>query len=257
MKIKKHLSFGALIELFSGILKRISDHREKSKVQYSIEKVFMSAFAMMFFQDSSLLQFQRNMEIHYRQNNLRTLFKVDSIPKDNQMRNVLDAVDSKEIAAIFNECFSALQRGKYLDLYSFLDNYYLVSIDGSEYFGSDKIHCPGCLTKESKKGKVSYSHHITQAVLMHPDMKQVIPLMPEEIKNTDGSKKQDCEITAGKRLIINIRRKAHPKLKMIIVAESLYSKQPFMEHVKAHGMSYILSAGDPSFLWSGLTNRGH
>ena len=54
MKIKKHLSFGALIELFSGILKRISDHREKGKVKYSIEKVFMSAFAMMFFQDSSL-----------------------------------------------------------------------------------------------------------------------------------------------------------------------------------------------------------
>ena len=35
--------------------------------------------------------------------------------------------------------------------------------------------------------------------IMHPDMKQVIPLMPEEIRNTDGATKQDCEMNAGKR----------------------------------------------------------
>ncbi|KWT74980.1 hypothetical protein ASN18_3297 [Candidatus Magnetominusculus xianensis] len=111
------------------------------------------------------------------------------------MRNVLDDVDPNELEAIFDE---RLQRGKYLDLYRFMDNAYLVSMDGSEYFSSDKICCSGCLRKEDKKGKVSYSHQIMQAVLMHPDMKQVIPLTPEEIRNTDGDKKQDCEISVGK-----------------------------------------------------------
>ena len=73
MKIKKHLSFGALIESFSGILKRISDHRENGKVEYSIGNVFMSAFAMMFFQNSSLVEFQRNMETQHHRNNIRVL----------------------------------------------------------------------------------------------------------------------------------------------------------------------------------------
>jgi hypothetical protein len=249
MKIKKRLSFSALIEAFSTKIENISDNREKSKVKYSMHNVLMSAFAMMFFQNSSLLEFQRKMETSYHMNNLKSLFNVDAIPKDNQIRNVLDEMDSSEIEPIFNEYFYLLQRGKYLDKYRFLNNSYLISIDGSEYFGSDKICCTGCLKKEDKKGNVSYSHQIMQAVLMHPDMKQIIPLIPEEIRNTDGDKKQDCEISAGKRLITNIR-KAHPKLKMIIVADSLHSKQPFMEHAKAQGMSYILTAkeGDHKLL---------
>jgi len=54
--------------------------------------------------------------------------------------------------------------------------------------------------------------------LMHPAMRQVIPLAPEGIKNTDGTTKQDCEIQAAKRLVKRIRRD-HPKLRIIIVAE--------------------------------------
>ncbi|MBF0554900.1 MAG: transposase family protein, partial [Nitrospirae bacterium] len=136
VKIKRHLSFGALRQAFSIVLEQVSEHREKGKVEYSVHNVLMSGFAMMFFQDSSMLEFQRKMETWYRQNNLRTMFKVDSIPKDNQMRNVLDEVDPKELEPIFDEYFYRLQRGKYLDLYRFMDNAYLVSMDGSEYFGS-------------------------------------------------------------------------------------------------------------------------
>ncbi|MBF0539342.1 MAG: hypothetical protein HQL03_13930 [Nitrospirae bacterium] len=102
MKIKKHLSFGALLRVFSAIIENFQDYRQKGKIQYSIHNVFMSAFAMMFFQEPSMLQFQRNLEKQHRRNNIRTLFKVDSIPEDNQIRNVLDNVDSNEAAPVFN-----------------------------------------------------------------------------------------------------------------------------------------------------------
>ena len=72
-------------------------------------------------------------------------------------------------------------------------------------------------------------------------MKQVIPLAPEFIRNRDGGDKQDCEINAGKRLIHQIK-KDHPHLPMIIVGDSLYSKQPFVEELKDHGYYYILVA---------------
>jgi hypothetical protein len=44
--------------------------------------------------------------------------------------------------------------------------------------------------------------------------------MPEEIKNSDGKDKQDCEINAAKRLLEKIR-KSHPKLKVSWLWENL------------------------------------
>ena len=76
---------------------------------------------------------------------------------------------------------------------------------------------------------------------MHPDQRQVIPLMPEEIVNSDGNIKQDCEINAAKRLIPKIRED-HPQLGIIIVGDDLFSKQPFIKEVLNARMNYILIA---------------
>jgi len=225
--------------MISNRLLNLSEHRQGSKIKHSIHDVFMSGFAMMFFQDPSILQFQKSLEDDGHNNNLKTLFNVQNIPKDSQMREVIDEVDSSELEPLFEDFFRLLQRGKYLEDYCFSGSSYIISIDGTGYFGSDKISCPGCLRKESKKGKVRYEHQIVQATLMRPDIKQVIPFAPEEVKNTDRNDKQDCEIEAGKRLIKKIR-KSHPKLKVIIVADSLYSNQPFIEDVKVNNMNYIL-----------------
>jgi hypothetical protein len=59
------------------------------------------------------------------------------------------------------------------------------------------------------------------ASIVHPEKKQVVPLAPEPIKNSDGSKKQDCEINAGKRFLNRIRQE-HPKLEIVITADDLY-----------------------------------
>ena len=226
----------ALSERFS----RLTDTRQEGKKEYAIHDVFMSAFAMMFFQDPSLLQFQRRMEDEGHMNNLKTLFHVISIPKDTWMREVIDEVDPEEIMPLFDDFFRPLQRGKHLEQYQVLGRY-IAAIDGSQYFTSENISCPGCLIKEGKKGSIRYSHQIVQAALMNPHMRQVIPLAPEEVRNTDGKEKQDCEINAGKRLLARIR-KSHPKLPFIIVADGLYSKQPTIEEAVALHMDYVLVA---------------
>lgn len=217
----------------------LPDGRQRD-IKYTMHDCMMSGFAMMFYQDSSLLQFQRRLQQRIHKNNLKPLFTVKSIPKDSQMRSVIDEVQSQELEPIFEDFFKPLQRGKYLESYRVFDKYYIISMDGSGYFSSDKICCPGCLQKK-KKGKVSYEHQIVQGALMHPSKRQVIPLAPEEVSNTDGTQKQDCESNAGKRLLQKIR-KAHPKLPIIIVGDSLYSKQPFIEELKAKGMRYVLVA---------------
>ena len=79
-----------------------------------------------------------------------------------------------------HDLFGALQRGKHLAQYKVLDGYYLVAIDGSEYFSSEKIHCPHCLVTKSKK-KTRYHHQILQAAMVHPDKRQVIAFAPEPV----------------------------------------------------------------------------
>jgi len=220
---------------------QIDDGREQSKVDFSLHDCLMSAFAMMFFQDPSLLSFQRNMQDAMQRSNLQTIFQVQSIPKDTQMRDLIDPLPTGAINQIFDDFLLHLQRGKQLDPYPLMEGKYLIAIDGSEYFSSEKIHCPSCLKKQSAKGKMRYHHQILQGVMIHPEKRQVFPLAPEPIRNSDGIKKQDCEINAAKRFIGKLR-KDHPKLNIIITADGLYSKQPFVKELKRARMSFILVA---------------
>ena len=241
MHIKKQLGFSGLRKILSKRFLQVKDTRDTGKVDHRLHDFFMSAFAMMYFQDPSLLAFQRKLQNSTNLNNLKTMFDVKSIPRDSQLRDVLDPLPTDILEKIFPDYLNQLQRGKHLQNYQFINGMYLMPLDGSEYFSSNKIHCPGCLTKESSKGNVRYHHQILQAVIVHPDIKQVLPLAPEPIQNTDGTKKQDCEINAGKRFIGNIR-KTHPKLKIIVTGDGLYSKQPFIDELKKANMSFILVA---------------
>ena len=92
----------------------------------------------------------------------------------------------------------------------FHDSSYLLSIDGTEYFSSKKVHCGSCLERKNKQsGEVTYYHQMVGAVLVHPDQKQVIPLAPEPIVKQDGNNKNDCERNASKRLLEKMREE-HP-----------------------------------------------
>jgi hypothetical protein len=137
--------------------------------------------------------------------------------------------------------FEHLQQGKQLFPYKLDSDHYLIAIDGSQYFSSEKINCPSCLTYKGTKRKTRYSHQILQAVMIHPGMRQVLPLAPEYIVNTDGNDKNDCERSAGKRLVATIRT-THPKLKIMITGDGLYSNQPFIDALKSSKMSFVLVA---------------
>jgi len=239
--IKKHLSFNALKKSISDVFCQIDDHRQSGKVDFCLPDCLMSALAMMFFQDPSLLSFQRRMQDQMQSSNLKTMFGVNDIPSDSILRINIDAIDTEHINPCFPILFQHLQRGKQLLPYKLNSGHYLIAIDGSQYFSSNKINCPSCLTYKGAKSKMRYSHQILQAVMVNPDMRQVIPLAPELIIKADGNVKNDCERSAGKRLIKKIRY-VHPKLKIMITGDGLYSNQPFIDALKAGDMSFVLVA---------------
>lgn len=241
MHTKKHLSFTAIRKALSEFFGQIADHRQQAKVGYCLHDCLMSALAMMFFQDPSVLSFQRRMQDSMQSNNLKSLFAVESIPNDTCLRETLDAVATEQLIAAFCILFQRLQRGKQLEPFRLDIGSYLIALDGTQYFSSEKIHCPSCLTRKGAKGPLRYSHQILQAAVLHPQIRQVLPLAPEPIANSDGHSKQDCELSGGKRMLAKIRQ-THPKLPIVITADGLYSKQPFVDTLKRFGMSFILVA---------------
>jgi hypothetical protein len=127
------------------------------------------------------------------------MFAVDTIPSDSALRQTLDAVPHRRFSPAFSMLLQRLQRGKQLDAYKLESGHHLIALDGSQYFSSKNIHCPNCLTYRAQKESVRYSHQILQAVMLNPHLRQVLPLAPEPVANTDGNTKQDCEINAAKR----------------------------------------------------------
>jgi len=47
--------------------------------------------------------------------------------------------------------------------YKLESGHYLVARDGFQYFSSEKINCPSCLTYKAAKGSPRYLHQIVQA----------------------------------------------------------------------------------------------
>jgi hypothetical protein len=87
-----------------------------------------------------------------------------------------------------------------------------------------------------------YSHGVLQGAFMHPEQRQVIPVMPEPIANSaEGFHKQDCEINAAKRFITKLK-KDHPRLGIMVTGDGLFSKAPMVNLVLAHKMHYLLVA---------------
>jgi len=250
MKTKKHLGFTSLRKFVSSKVRSWSDPRRQESTQYSVHDAVMSGFACMYFQEPSLLQFQKEMEEKSQQNNLRTLFGVQDILRTNTIKDILDEQHSKQFNPIFKGIVQRLQRGKQLDQFKLYDGLTVCSMDGTGYHSSESVSCKQCLTKnkDNKDKPTIYQHSALQAALMHPDIKPVVPMMAEPISNRDGSKKQDCETNAAKRLIPQLR-KQFPKMRLIITGDDLFSRQPMIECVLDENFHFFFVAKPTSHVY--------
>ena len=253
MNIKKHLSFTPLVGALAALIRKMPDKRKKGSVDYTLHQIIMTAFACMYMQSPSLLRFQKLQKKRSNRNNLDTLFNLKRVPGESAIRDNLSCVSADDLAPIFKNYLGRLQRNNYLKMYQFLDGKYLLTLDGTDYFSSKKVNCSECLQQKHRNGTVTYSHKVVQGAIVSPGRKQVFPLMPEEVRNTDGNTKQDCETNAAKRLIPQVRR-AHPKLPFIWLADSLYATNPIIEDILDHNEDYIFAAkpGDHKTLYENI-----
>ena len=237
MHSKKHLSFTAIRNMIAENLATIKDTRAANSSN-TIVDVMLSGLACMYYQSPSLLEFQRKMEKKEQRNNLRSMFTVQSLPTDQGMRNIIDQIDSETaFRPIFKGLFSKLQRGKHLEQYQTLPGKYLLNVDGTQYYSSDKVSCKHCLVR-GNKNKQYNCHQVLQGAIVKAGLRQVIPVMPEEIRAQDGEIKEDCESNAFKRFLAKFR-KDHDKLGVIINGDALYATTPVINTIADHKANYI------------------
>lgn len=243
---RKHLSADPLFSLVHRSFAKVRDDRA-DEVEIPLSDALMSGFAMFSLKSPSLLAFDKQRA----EGNLHTLYGIGRVPCDTQMRERLDPVSPESLRPSFKGVFRQLQRGKALEPMVFLDGHYLVALDGTGYFSSKSIHCNSCLQTKHRNGSITYYHQMLGAAIIHPDYREVIPLMPEPIVKQDGTQKNDCERNAAKRFIHKLRQD-HPHLKFIITEDALSSNAPHIETLHDYGCHYILGVkeGDHAYLFS-------
>lgn len=240
-KTAKTLSTENLLTEVRESFKKIPEHGKKQIREIPLIDCLMAGLAVFALKMPSLLQYDAARKHPILRNNLKKLYLVETPPCDTYLRQQLDDVLPEEIRGAFKRIFALSQRTKVLEDYEYLDGNYLLAVDGTGQFGSEKIHCKNCCEKHHKDGRVSYYHQMLGAVIVHPNRKEVIPLAPEPITKQDGNNKNDCERNAAKRLLMDVRRE-HPHLKLIVVEDGLASNGPHIKLLKKLKMHFILGA---------------
>jgi len=246
-ELRKHLNADALLTTMKTGFEKIKDHRP-GNVQHSLGDTLMAGFAIFSLKDLSLLAFdeRRRKGPH----NLMTIYGMGSIPCDTSMREILDGVDPNDLRPLFKDAFRQLQRGKVLEQMVFMQDSYLLNLDGTGYFSSSKLHSDACMEKVHANGKITYYLQAIGVAIVHPCYKEVIPLCPEILRKQDGETKMDCERNGVRRLLKKFR-KDHPHLKVIINEDALSSNAPHIDDLEEYNCHYILGVkeGDHKFLF--------
>lgn len=235
------LSFETLVAYLNRAIGQIQDPRQRSNAtQYQLRDVVLGAFSAFFMQCESFLEHQRQLSSRCGQDNAQTLFGLDRVPTNAQVRNVMDKIPTAQFRRIFDWVYQALRRGGFLNPYEYLGGHLLVTLDGTQYHSSNKIHCDCCSTRTHKNGTVNHFHSAILPVIVVPGKSEVIALAPEFITPQDGAEKQDCEINAAKRWLAN-SAKGFEGQPITLLGDDLYSRQPMCESILDGGNNFIFT----------------
>ena len=248
MKPIEDLSFEVIISRLRSQFATLEQKEKSVNYDYALSDLLMSGFAMMMFQDPSLLSFQERLRSKHQRSNLETIFGVRKVPKESQMRERLDEVSAEEVRVLLPLLFEEVKRAGWAKEWqseisdgSNAGFYYVMALDGSDYFNSEALSCKNCLVRRDRSGEVHYRHTVVAGTLVKSGKRLILPLDAELCAPQDGAEKQDCESTAGKRLIKRVGEE-HPDLRLIVTGDDLYSHVPFIEACQKAGFSYVLVA---------------
>jgi hypothetical protein len=208
---------------------KLPDKRKpNNSTKYSIADGVLSAFAVFFMQSGSFLAHQRLLEKKKGRSNARSLFQVDTIPSDPQIRNLIDPLSSSDFYEDFWFLLDGFKEERHLMQFRTELNTYAIAMDGVKFLSSEKISCEKCLKREDRNGTEHFYHSAITPVFLKPGQPQVLALPPEFIVPQDGSEKQDCERVAAKRWLSQYHEH-FDDYSVTYLGDDLYANQPLCQ----------------------------
>jgi hypothetical protein len=240
MPHQQFLRFDNLVGYLKMHFLCLPDARIGNNITYSMQDAALGAFSVFFTQSPSFLAHQKHLQETTGQNNATSLFQINKIMSDNQIRNLLDPVAPRHMTPIFEHVYQTLRDAGYIEQYRCLNNTILIALDGICYHSSENTFCEQCYQRKHKNGTITYSHSAITPVIVAPGNPHVISLPPEFITPQDGHDKQDSEHAATKRWLQE-HAKQYKDLGVTFLGDDLYDCQPICEAMLAEGCHFLLT----------------
>jgi hypothetical protein len=235
------LSAATLIERIRDVFSTLPDTcGQSNNLTYLIQDTALSAFSVFFSQSPSFLDSQVRMQKQLGRNNASSLFGVHAIPSDNQIRNLLDPVPPERLFPLMATISDELYNQGYLEAFRSINNTFLIALDGTDFFSSEKISCPSCSQSKLKNGKTLNRHIAVTPTLVAPGQKNVIALAPQFVLPQDGHDKQDGELAAAGRWLDQWGAHYSP-WGITYLGDDLYCHQPHCERVLSRQGNFLFT----------------
>jgi hypothetical protein len=163
---------------------------------------------------------------------------MEAIPHPDTLAYLLRRLPPDGIEGVRSEMMDTLLRSRALEPFRLQGRVYTIAADGTGMLVFHERHCPHCLTQEHPGGTVYY-HNVLEMKLVTSNG-LALSIATEFIENTDGTRKQDCELAAFYRLIPKFRSR-FPMLPVCLLLDGLYLNQNVLRLLKKHRLHYIIT----------------
>src|SRR5271154_1338941 len=200
----------------------------------------LSAFAMFFMQSASFLAYQRTMEKGHGRSNCQTLFGIGRIPSDNYIRDFLDQADPALLQPCFERMEALLSEPPMRQAFGRLGGRTLIALDGTEFFCSQKLGCPHCLTRKRANGKTESYHSMLSATVVTPATPRSCRWRRNSSPPRTAPKSRDCERNAVRRWFAKHGARLAP-LRPVFLGDDLFACHPVAKMVTDAGDDFIFT----------------
>jgi hypothetical protein len=153
------------------------------------------------------------------------LFDIDKIPRDRQVRAMLDPIEPARCFLVFADVVAALRESGGLQDMQVLGGYTLIALDGTEFHCSDKIHCPNCSHRQRGRKGTEYFNTLLAATVVAPSHNRAVPRQPVFVAPHDGRKPRGTPPAGRARCTVC-------RVEPVYLGDDLFSRQPICEAVR-------------------------